>query len=109
MSIRVEQVIDKTTGTVTREEHFKNGKLHRDGDQPAVIVRNATTGIVTEESYWKDNKLHRDGDQPARIERDATTGNVTGESYWKDGARIPAPAKRPIHDMGQAANTKLVP
>jgi hypothetical protein len=79
MSIRIEQVIDKTTGTVTREEHFKNGKLHRDGDQPAVIVRNATTG------------------------------NVTGESYWKDGARIPAPAKRPVHDMGQAANTKLVP
>jgi hypothetical protein len=34
---------------------------------------------------------------------------VTGESYWKDGARIPAPAKRPVHDMGQAANTKLVP
>ena len=47
MSIRIEQVIDKTTGTVTREEHFKNGKLHRDGDQPAVIVRNATTGNVT--------------------------------------------------------------
>jgi hypothetical protein len=35
MSIRIEQVIDKTTGTVTREEHFKNGKLHRDGDKPA--------------------------------------------------------------------------
>lgn len=79
MSIRIEQVIDKTTGTVTREEHFKNGKLHRDGDQLAFIVRNATTG------------------------------NVTGESYWKDGVRIPAPAKRPVRDIGQAANTKLVP
>jgi hypothetical protein len=32
--IRIEQVIDETTGIVTREVHFKNDKQHRDDDHP---------------------------------------------------------------------------
>ena len=40
---------------------YKEGKYHREGDQPAIIYSNS-------DQYWfKEGKLHRDGDQPAII------------------------------------------
>lgn len=44
-----------------RITHYKNGKIHRDGDKPAVIYADGT------QSYYKDGELHRDGDKPAEI------------------------------------------
>jgi hypothetical protein len=45
------------------QKWYKNGKLHRDGDQPAVITR-----PVNGDQYWyQDGKRHRDGDKPAMI------------------------------------------
>ena len=54
---------------------FKNGKIHRDNDQPGLIYSN---GI----KYWyKDGDLHRDNDQPAII-------FYSGVQRWyKDGVR----------------------
>ena len=49
------------------KRYFKDGKLHRDGDEPAVIWSNGT------KEYYKNGKSHRDGDKPAVI--------------WSDGAK----------------------
>lgn len=53
------------TGTVVRDNGdrywYKNGQLHRDGDQPSKIDANGG-------QYWYKNGLrHRDGDQPAMV------------------------------------------
>ena len=45
----------------TEKWRNKDGKLHREGDKPAVIWANGT------QVFWKNGKLHRDGDKPARI------------------------------------------
>jgi hypothetical protein len=52
-----------------------SGKLHREGDKPAVIY----TGVYN--IWFKDGKIHRDGGQPAIIE-------FTGQrkkSWWLNG------------------------
>jgi hypothetical protein len=53
------------TGSVTTihgdQEWYVDGKLHRDGDQPAII---RTNGV---QLWYVDGKLHREGDQPAII------------------------------------------
>ena len=42
-----------------RTEWYRNGELHRDDDNPAVVRANGT-------KYWgKNGKLHRDDDKPA--------------------------------------------
>jgi len=52
---------------------FKNGKLHRDNDKPAVIHFSGST-------YWyKNGEFHRDNDQPASIWNDGT------KQWWKNG------------------------
>ena len=51
--------IDKSNCTCVIKEldgiisHYKDGKLHRDGDKPAVIRADGSV------SYYKDGKLHR--------------------------------------------------
>jgi antitoxin component YwqK of YwqJK toxin-antitoxin module len=48
---------------------YKNGKIHRDDDLPAVVCYNST-------KYWYQNgKLHRDNNLPAVIMRN-------GDKYW---------------------------
>ena len=78
-------------------EWYRNGKCHRDNDQPAIIKDNGTRywykdgewhrdndnpAIIYSDGsrYWyKNGKYHRDNDQPAVIHTD-------GEQYWfKDG------------------------
>ena len=41
--------------------YHKNGKRHRDGDEPAAIYSDGT------KAYYKNGKHHRDGDEPAVI------------------------------------------
>jgi hypothetical protein len=81
---------DPATGTVTREEWFKDGNLDR-ADGPAVVWRDATTGTVTREGWWKDGNPDR-ADGPAVIWRDAATDKVTREEWWKDGEQIAPPS-----------------
>ena len=50
-------------------EWRRNGKLHRDGDEPAVVYGNGT------KVWYKDGKKHRDGDRPA-IEY------ANGDMFW---------------------------
>ena len=66
------------TGKVDRygiKRYYKNGKLHRDGDEPAFIDSYGA------EEYWKNGERHRDGDQPAYIWSDGY------KEYWKNGER----------------------
>ena len=54
---------------------YKEGKMHRDGDQPAIIFVNGT------QRWYKEGNLHRDGDKPAII---FANGN---QEWWKEGKR----------------------
>ncbi len=48
---------------------YKNGEIHRDGDEAAVILPNGSR-------YWYMNgKLHRSDDKPAIVKAD-------GSQYW---------------------------
>lgn len=58
-----------SSGNLFTTEYKKDGKLHREGDKPAHIIKDAQ-GNVLEEEYFKDNQLHRDGDKPAHIIKD---------------------------------------
>ena len=55
------------------QEWHKNGILHREGDQPAVIWADGT------QEWYKNGKLHREGDEPAII-----WANGTQEWYKND-------------------------
>lgn len=48
-------MINLTGGSVV---YMKNGKVHRDGDQPAIITRD-------ERIYARDGLIYREGDRPA--------------------------------------------
>jgi hypothetical protein len=55
-----------------REEWWKNGTRHRDGDLPAIITR--------EQSVWYANgRIHRDGGEPAIIEIGRMEWYIAGE------------------------------
>jgi len=53
--------------------HFKNGKLHREGDKPAFI------GADGNKEWGKNDKLHRVGDKPAVVYANGS------KEWWKDG------------------------
>ena len=80
-------------------EWQKNGKLHRDDDNPAIIYANGT--LV----WWKNGERHRDDDKPARVyasgllewfkngERHRTTGPAVilpknSQEYWINNVEI---------------------
>ena len=54
---------------------YKDGKLHRDGDLPAVVYPNGGG-----QQWFTDGKLHRDGDMPAIM-----WPNKGGKRWYKDG------------------------
>lgn len=66
-----EPAIKKTNGEV---EYYKNGMLHRDGDKPAVVKSNGDV------YYYKYGMLHREGDKPSVI---GSNGNTYYHKYGK--------------------------
>ena len=55
---------------------YKDGKQHRDGDEPAVVWADGSR------HWYKNGKRHRDGDEPAVVWADGTR-------YWyKNGVRV---------------------
>ncbi len=61
------------TGTVTAthgdQKWYVHGKLHREGDQPAIIRANG------DQEWYVNGELHREGDQPAFI-------RANGDREW---------------------------
>ena len=54
---------------------YKDGRLHRDGDLPAITRANGS------QRWYKDGEKHRDGDLPAEIYASGT------QVWYKDGKR----------------------
>ncbi len=60
---------------------YQDGKLHREGGEPARILKDEETGVNLE-MEWSENGIeHRIGG-PSYVCRDPNTGVLTGES-WK--------------------------
>lgn len=55
------------------QKWHQNGKLHRDGDLPAIIWADGT------QEWYQNGELHRDGGKPAFVDPD---GHI---SWWKNG------------------------
>ncbi len=77
--------------------YYKNGKLHR-LDGPALIQPKYIDGIHHKEEWYKDGLLHRDGDAPALYYTfTSATSEIEGyeKTYYKYGKqhRIGAPAR----------------
>lgn len=79
----------RDSGLVIKEMWYRYGKLHRDGDLPASIVRDEVTGIAIEESYALNDLGHRDVG-PAEIKRDPDGGNILEVEYWRHGQKLPS-------------------
>ena len=66
------------------EEWWKDGKRHREGDLPAIININIDS---SRHEWWKDGKPHRDGDFPAYIYIWTGFHRGSHKEWWKDGKR----------------------
>jgi len=58
---------------------YKEGTIHREGDKPAKIFANGS------QEWWKEGKIHRDGDQPAVIDERGTQYWYKGWNLHRDG------------------------
>ncbi len=54
------------------EEWWKDGKKHRNGDEPAIILKDL-------KEWYVDGKLHRETDKPSHISKDTETWCVKGK------------------------------
>jgi len=70
-------------GSLSGEEYYKDGELHRDGDKPAYIDYYGSGSVY--HKYYKDGEMYRDGDKPPVVKYNKY-GNVTHEGWYKDGA-----------------------
>jgi len=75
--------------------YYKNGKRHRDGDKPAVI------GSSGYKAYYKNGVLHRDGDEPAVIKSDGSL------EYWKNGVRYTKEQVEKMEEMRRRMVNKI--
>ena len=58
------------------QKWYRDGQLHRDGDQPAVVYVSGT-------QYWyRDGRRHRDGNRPAVV------GTSGSQEWWVNGRKI---------------------
>jgi hypothetical protein len=75
-----DEVIDRGNGVVQEykdgvESWYKDGKLHRDGDKPAIIWADGS------KCWYKDGLQHRDNDLPAVIWADGT------QEWYRNGVQ----------------------
>jgi len=71
------------TEKIEFEKWYKDGKLHRDGDLPAIISYNSK--IIIKKCWYKDGKLHRDGNLPALIKYNSRGKWIEEECWYKNG------------------------
>jgi len=74
--------VSVTVNGTRGEFWYRDGKLHRDKDEPAEIIA-LEDDVVEKRSWYRCGKLHRDGDKPAIL--DNTIGNDKYVYYYKDG------------------------
>jgi len=59
--------------------HFKNGKLHRVGDKPAIVYANG------DKEWRKNGKIHREGDKPAIVYASGTKKWFKNDKIHREG------------------------
>jgi hypothetical protein len=57
---------------------YRNGILHREGDNPAIIIKSYPDNTLIEQHFYKEGNLHRDNDNPAVITEDTCTWYING-------------------------------
>ena len=60
-------------------------KIHRDNDQPAVLLYRKDNGKIFSKQYYQNGILHRDDDLPAFC-RYWDNGSLAMEAWYRDGA-----------------------
>jgi antitoxin component YwqK of YwqJK toxin-antitoxin module len=78
-------------------------RLHRDGDQPAVIIYETNPSgdnVIVGEIWYKDGKKHREGMYPAEIIK-GVNGNLISEFWFKEGI--------PVNDEQTASQINYYP
>jgi len=78
------------TGVDICEFYMILGKFHREGDNPAAILR-TDEGMLKEESYWKFGKLHRDPNLGPALISYNTKGKIDKRAFWVNGKEIISP------------------
>ena len=68
------------------ERWYRNGKLHRDGDLPAVIRYCRWNGTLAHEEWWCDGVKHRDDGPAVRWYREDGT-NVDHEQWYRNDVK----------------------
>ncbi len=76
--------IDPETDVIVKEQFIIHGVTHRDGDYPAIIVRDRRTGTTLAETYMVENMWHRKSG-PAKIYYDPETAKVYQQTYFHYG------------------------
>ena len=66
------------------QKWYRYGKLHRDGDLPAVVML-TNTGRPRYRAWYRDGKQHREGGLPAVISNHARSWYINGRRYRKGG------------------------
>ena len=84
------KVTHRDDASVERELFWKEGRIHREGDRPAVVWYRAD-GSVEREAFYKECQRHRPGDRPAVVFYRAD-GSVEREQFWKEG-QVYTPSK----------------
>jgi len=77
------KVTHRDDASVERELFWKEGRIHREGDRPAVVWYRAD-GSVEREAFYKEGQLHREGDRPAVVCYRAD-GSASREWFYKEG------------------------
>ena len=70
---------DTYTNINGRQEYRRDGNLHRDNDQPAVIQGNR-------HEWWRQGLRHRDSVSLAPAIMDSDTNQY---EYWREGQHLP--------------------
>lgn len=74
---------DTVIPSLNKVEYYKNGKKHRDGDNPAYIKFYDDKHTIYGVEFWNNGALHRNNNQPAIIEYHH--GDISMLQYWTHG------------------------
>ncbi len=71
-------------GIIVIQKYFKEGKLHKDFNEPAFICYNKD-GTISSQIWFKDGNEHRDN-EPAFIYYNEN-GKILSQGWYKDGVQ----------------------
>jgi len=75
----------RETGLLQSETYYKDNKIHRDDDQPAVINYASDGKFPICKVWYKEGKFHRDGDLPAYEFYYESNQKIHTRAWYKHG------------------------